>query len=148
MAFHEHFEIDSVTGFLTPKPSARIKNGFTSQQKVEWLDQYRQCANFTKSAKAIGVAVDTVRDHINGDDKFKQAYKLMQTEFNNNVEESLYLAAVKSKNVTAMFGWLRANYPAKYREGYTDKGPIKSERLDNLLNTLKDEIKKDGKKDR
>jgi len=147
VAFHEHYEIDQVTGFLTPKKKSHLKNGFSATQKVEWLEVYSQSANFSKTCKLVGVSPRTVRDHFKGDDKFHMAYKAQQETFNHNVEETLYLAATKSKNVTAMFGWLRANYPKKYRESYVDKGPGKDERLKNILEQFKKEEKDEASKD-
>lgn len=145
MAFHDHYQIDEKTGFLTPKPDSRNKNGFTAEQKVLWLEAYKECANLAKASAAVGINQYTVQDHLKGDEKFHQAYKETIAYFNSNVEETLYHAAVKSKNVTAMFGWLRAHYPELYKDGYTEKGPNKDERLANLLKNLKDELKEDKK---
>jgi hypothetical protein len=145
MSFHEHFEIDPTTGFLTPKDVTKLSNGFTAQQKMAWLEAYRESANFTKACKLVGISTSTVRDHLHGDEKFGQAYKNQQMEFNHNVEETLYNAATKSKNVTAMFGWLRANMRDKYNDNYKDTGPRKDERLKSLLDAIKQEDDKSAK---
>lgn len=143
MAFHEHFEVDDKTGFLTPKPSSKLKNGFTAPQKVEWLETYRTTFNFTKACNLCGTNTRTVHDHINGDDKFGIAYKEAKDAIADHCQEALLLFV--HKNPTAAFGILKALRPMVWRENYQEKGPRKEERLKNLLDAAKEADKKEGK---
>ena len=139
MAFHEHFEIDSKTGFLTPKPTAKIKNGFTAQQKVEWLEAFKSTFNFSKASTQVGVVNKTVRDHINGDDKFGQAYKEAKNYVADECQEALYKFI--HKNPTAAFGILKALKPEMWKDNYKAPGPNKEARLKGIIDAMKEEDK-------
>ena len=143
MAFHEHFEIDSKTGFLTPKPTAKIKNGFTAKQKVEWLEAYKNTFNFSKASTQVGIGNAAVRDHINGDDKFGQAYKEAKDFVADACQEALYNFI--HKNPTAAFGILKAVRPEMWKDNYKEKGPNKDDRLKGIIDACNAENKKEEK---
>ena len=137
MAFHEKFEIDPETGFLTPKKDAHVRNGFTAAQKTEWLLVFRRSANFGKASDAVGINRRTVHDHLNGDQKFKTAKQAVVESICDDMEESLFLLA--KRNPTAAFGILKAYRGRIWREKFQEREPNKEEKLKGLLNTIKDE---------
>jgi len=139
MAFHEFFEIDSETGFLTPKKSAKLKNPFTAPQKVLFLEAFRKSGNFGKAAKLIGVLSSTVRDHLAGDEKFKQAHRQVIDDICDDMEEALI--AIAHRNPTAAFGVLRAYRGHIWKDNYKENGPNKSERLNQLIKDIKSQEK-------
>ena len=143
MAFHEHFEIDPKTGFLTPKPTSKIKNGFTAQQKVEWLEVYKKTFNFSKASSIVGIGNNAVRDHINGDDKFKLAYKEAKDYVADACQEALY--AFIHKNPTSAFGILKALRPQMWKDNYKAPEPNKAERLKGIIDAMKEESKNEDK---
>lgn len=134
MAFHEHFEIDSKTGFLTPKAKTRIKNGFTATQKTEWLQIFRKSANFGHACQVIGVGRSTVQDHLKGDLKFEQARKAVLDDICDDMEECLVTLA--KHNPTAAFGVLKAYRGWIWKDNWKDP-TTKEERLQGLYNTMK-----------
>lgn len=142
MAFHEFFEIDPKTGFLTPKPNTRIKNGVTAAQKVEFLKAFRASFNKGKAAKIAGISAVTLNDHLKGDSKFAAAYAETVEAICDDCEEALF--AFVHKNPTAAFGILKAYRGKIWRERFVEKGPTKDERLKGLIQTLKEDD--DGKK--
>ena len=137
MAFHEFFEIDQKTGFLTPKSNCRVKNGFTASQKVEWLKFFRSSANYGSACKLVGTDRSTVRDHLKGDTKFGQEHKKAVEDICDDMEQCLFELA--KRNPTAAFGVLKAYRPKIWRERYVEKGPNKDERLKGLLDSIKSE---------
>jgi len=137
MAFHEKFEIDKETGFLTPKADAAIKNGFTASQKTEYLKLFRSSANAGKASKAIGVDRATVADHRRGDKKFAIEYQKAIEDICDDMEQCLFELA--KRNPTAAFGILKAYRGKIWKESYREKEPTKDEKLKGLLKTLKEE---------
>lgn len=141
MAFHEHFEIDKETGFLTPKPNSKIKNGFTATQKTEWLKIFRQTANRGKACDLVGISRSVLNDHLNGDQAFGKAKQVIVDSICDDMEQCLFELA--KRNPTAAFGILKAYRPNIWKDTYRDKGPRKEERLKNLIKTLKNEESKE-----
>jgi len=137
LAFHEHFEIDAKTGFLTPKPDSRIKNGFTATQKTEWLKIFRQTANRGKACDLVGISRWTLNNHLNGDQAFGKAKQVIVESICDDMEQALFELA--KRNPTAAFGILRAYRPNVWKSDRKEQGPRKEERLKNLIKTLKNE---------
>jgi len=142
MSVHDYYEIDDKTGFYTLKSGTHIKNGFTAQQKVEFLKIFRSSANFGKACETIGVNRHTVTDHLRWDDKFKIEKKKAVEDICDDMEEALFTLA--HRNPTAAFGVLKAYRPQIWKDRYEEKGPNKDQRLKDLFK-LNSEGKDNGK---
>lgn len=129
--------LDEETGFLVSPPN---KKGTTAQHKVDFLKFYRETGNVNKACEAAGTTYRTMNAHRHIDNVFGRAYEDTIVYLRNNVEHCLYQAAVKTKNVTAMFGFLRAYYGERYGDKRTvEHVETKTERIRKLLDGIKQE---------
>lgn len=92
---------------------------FNAIKRAQFIELRKTGMGVTAAARRCGVTAATVYLRCRADDVFRREFDAAKEIVGDHVEERLFDVAmgdVRKGNVTALFGWLRANRPHKFRE--------------------------------
>jgi AcrR family transcriptional regulator len=110
-----------------PRKSGELTRGpgkFTAEKRAEFLAHYATGLTVRQAARKTGVSTVTVFKHVRRDEAFAALYRETLELNLDAVEDAIHDLAVNGRNLTAMFGLLRAKRPTVWRENVNFTGSV------------------------
>ena len=98
-----------------PNKKARTFVKFDAKKKAAYIALLEKGGRRHVSARSVGITPQTVVNHMHSDPTFADAVSLAEMESDDEVEDSLRMAAI-SGNVTAALAWLYSRRPERWRD--------------------------------
>ncbi len=118
----------------------------TIRKKVEFLKAYPDFLGIiTATCQDIRINRSTYYDWIDADDEFKNAVEKLSIQQRGDVEDRLVKAIAKD-NIIAIIFYLKSKHP-EYKTRIDVKNTFNQKEMDDLANTMKNDLDKRGGKD-
>lgn len=123
---------------MQPGFNYNTKPALVPEQKVLFLQAFRETGNFSESAKLIGASRASIYNHLKLDQKFRSEFDAVINSFCDVLEQTMLSNGQKPNGFMDRMAYLRAHRPEKYNPRTTIVHESDKSSLDFLFRSLEE----------